>query len=103
MVYSTRLIAVHNQPANTPILYTVPAGYLVVVRCVDAYAGVTVLGVNFYAKGSAAQVFWKDATSPTSDGWRQWRGREVLYEGEALALEADDVADLSASGYLLTL
>lgn len=101
-IYSTRLIAAHDQPANTPIDYVVPAGLTLVVRCIDCYAGVTVLGVNFYARGSASQVFFKDSTAPTSDGWRQWTGREVLYEGETFALVADDVADLSASGYLLS-
>lgn len=79
-----------------------PPGLTLVVRSIDVYAGVTVLGVNFYARGSAGQVFFKAATSPTSDGSFHWSGREVLYEGETFALLADDVADLTASGYLLS-
>lgn len=101
-IYSTRLVAVHDQPASTPVSFVVPAGVTLVVRCIDCYAGTTVLGVNFFARGSASQVFWKDATAPTSDGHRQWTGREILFAGETFELLADDVADLTASGYLLS-
>lgn len=101
MVYSTRLIAVHDQPASTPAAYVVPAGKTLVIRCIDCYAGDTALGVSFNAKGSAGQVFWGASTAPVSAGSVQWRGREILYAGETFQLEADDVADLTASGYLL--
>ena len=100
-VYSVRIIAAHDQPASTPASYTVPAGRTLVVRSIDCYAGTTTLGVSFIAKGSAGQVFWGASTAPVSSGSRQWTGREVLYEGETFELEADDVADLTASGYLL--
>lgn len=101
MIYSTRLIAVHDQPGGTPAAYVVPAGKTLVVRSIDCYAGTTTLGVNFIALGSAGQVFWGAGTAPVSSGSRQWTGREVLYAGETFQLQADDTADLTASGYLL--
>lgn len=101
MIYSTRLIAVHDEPGGTPAIYVVPADRTLVVRSIDCYAGTTVLGVTFFAKGSAGQVFWSDSTPAAGSGSRQWQGREVLYAGESFELSADDVADLTATGYLL--
>lgn len=83
--------------------YLVPAASVVVVRSIDCYAGVTVLGVTFLAKGSAGQVFFSGSTQPTSAGWQSWRGHQVLFAGESFSLEGDDTCDLTASGYLLDL
>jgi len=100
-IYSTRLVAVHDQPGSTPVTYTVPALGTLVVRCIDGYAGPTALGVTFYAKGSAGQVFASASGAALGSSQLTWRGREVLYAGETFSLEADDTADLTASGYLL--
>lgn len=101
-VYSTRLVAAHDQPGSTPLTYVVPAGKTLVIRCIDGYAGPTALGVTFYAKGSAGQVFASASGAALGVSQLTWRGREVLYAGETFSLEADDTADLTASGYLLS-
>ena len=100
-LYSTRFLAAHDQAGSDPVVYVVPAGKLAIVRDVDCYAGTTLLGVTFFARGSAGQVFWSDSSPAAGAGWKQWQGRQVLYAGESLSLEGDDTCDLAASGYLL--
>jgi hypothetical protein len=102
-VYSTRLLATHDQPGITPAVYVVPAGFTLVVVCIDAYFGSALSDRTCFAIGSAGQVFWSESVGPGLAGWRQWTGREVFYAGEDLQLFASDTWDLSASGYLLEL
>lgn len=100
-VYSTRLLATHDQPAITPAVYTVPVGKLLIVRDIDVYFGSALGTREVYAFGSAGQVFWHESVGPTLNGSRQWTGRQVFYAGENFSLSATDVFDLAASGYLL--
>lgn len=92
----------HDQPGGTPITYVVPAGFVAVVRDMDAFIGSIIGNVGMVAKGSAAQVFWQETLVAPGNTWVQWRGRQVLFAGESFSMEADDVMDLTASGYLLT-
>jgi hypothetical protein len=101
-IYSVRFLAVHDQPAVLPAVYTVPAGHTAVVRCLDAYLGSALSARQIFAAGSAGQIFWEASLAINEQGWRPWRGRQVLLEGESLTMFATDVWDLSASGYLLT-
>jgi hypothetical protein len=100
-VYSTLFLAAHDQPAVVPATYTVPAGKLAVVRDLDAYLGTSLSARQIYALGSAGQVFWQASLAINESGWRSWRGRQVIPEGQSFYLFATDVWDLTASGYLL--
>ncbi len=101
-VFSTRFLAAHDQPAIVPATYIVPAGFVAVVRDLDVYCGDVLGGDEFFARGSAGQVFWQATIALGETGWRFWRGRQVLYAGEQLQMFSTKVFDLSASGYLLT-
>lgn len=100
-VYSTRFAAAHDQPGGVPITYTVPTGFTAVVRCIDVFFGTSVLPRSVTAFGSALQVFWYETVNPGDQGWRQWTGRQVLFEGDAFELAGSDTFDCAASGYLL--
>jgi hypothetical protein len=101
-VFSTRFFAVHDQPAILPVSYTVPAGFTAVVRDIDVYCADILGGEEFFARGNAGEVFWQDSIALGETGWRMWRGRQVLFEGESWELFGTKVFDLAASGYLLT-
>jgi hypothetical protein len=81
----------------------VPAGFVAVVRCMDAYYGLALSDRKVYAEGHVGQVFWQESVGPNLAGWRQWTGREVFYAGETFRMFGDDVVDMTASGYLLEL
>jgi hypothetical protein len=102
-IFSTRFLAQHDLAVGLTATYTVPVGFVAVVRDIDVYNGTAEAGtVN--ALGSASQVFWSESWSIVNAGWRMWRGRSVLYAGEVLTLESDvSVIDVTASGYLLVI
>lgn len=101
-VYSTRFIAVHDSPIAYPNVYTVPAGFVAVVREMDVYFGPSLAARKIFAEGTASQIFWEDSVAAVEDGWRQWQGRQVFYASESFQLFcAGDVGDITVSGYLL--
>lgn len=100
-VYSTRFLA--WAASESPPAFTVPMGYVAVVRDADIYSGggaLTnwVLSVNLVAHFAAGQ-FTIEALAQTA----QWRGRQVLNPGEFLVFAADGSTDGMVSGYLLAL
>lgn len=100
-VYSTRFLAWAAD--ESPPAYTVPAGYVAVVRDADIYSGGGeetnwVLSVNEIAHFAAGQ-FNILALAQTA----QWRGRQVLNPGEFLVFASDGSTDGMVSGYLLAL
>lgn len=102
MIYSTRLLAVHDQPAIVQATFTVPAGKTLVVRDIDIYYGTSLSVREVFAVGSAGQIFWYETVDANLAGWRQWTGREVFYETEVFGVYGSDVLDITASGYLLS-
>lgn len=101
VIYSTRFLAWSDD--ETPAPYTVPTGYVAVVRDVDVWSGggamINVqLAVNAVAKFWAAQ-FTVESIAQVA----QWRGRQVLQAGEDLVFSADGATDGLVSGYLLSL
>lgn len=102
-IYSVRFFAVHDQPAIAPLTYTVPAGRLAVVRDIDVYCGDPLGGEEFFARGSVSEVFWQASLGLGETGWRNWRGRQVIYEGESWDIFGTKIFDVAASGYLLTM
>jgi len=100
-VYSVRFIAVHDQPALLKAEYVVPDGYTAVVRDFDAYYGGSLSAEQVFLVGSADQIVWQVSWAINEAGWRGFRGRQVYYTGETIAVYGTDVMDLTASGYLL--
>lgn len=102
-VYSTRFIGA--QGATAPISYTVPNGYVAVVRDLDAYSD-TVASAEIFlrnAEGGAIYFFtWGVAQQQSVE----WRGRQVYFAGETITVDisvgALDAIDVAVSGYLLT-
>lgn len=99
-LYSTRFFAIHD--LSGPASYTVPDGLVAVVRDLDAFWGIDTEGNKLIMVGSAGQVIYQASWDIGSSGSRQWTGRQVLYAGETLQLDTEDVTDVSVSGYLLT-
>ena len=100
-VYSTRFLAWAAD--ESPPAYTVPDGYVAVVRDLDVWSGGGAminwqLAVNEIAKFAAGQ-FTIESLAQTA----QWRGRQVLNAGEFLVFSSDGALDGMISGYLLTL
>jgi len=100
-VYSTRFLAWAAE--TTPPAYTVPTGYLAIVRDVS----VTTAGgsiTNFRAAindvaGYAAGAFTDEALPQQF----HWEGRVVAEPGELLTFAGDSATDGVISGYLLLL
>lgn len=101
-IYSVRFGVVNTSAGGTVVVYTVPAGYVAVLRDVDAY----------FPSGLGPQLFLQDGSVPISfallaptavPGSVQWHGRQVFTAGEEIAvnLTATPIRAL-LSGYLLT-
>lgn len=100
-VYSIRFMA--WAATETPTPYTVPAGYVAVVRDVDAVSGGGAIinwlwGINGECKIGGGQF-----TVEALNQFQQWRGRQVLNPGETIYVAADGAIDGAVSGYLLVI
>ena len=71
------------------------------MRCIDAYANVSVASRELHVIGSDEQTFAWFSWGPTDQAARQWTGRQVIYAGETLQAQSSDLVDLTVSGYLL--
>lgn len=101
-VYSTPFIYVPALAGTN--YYIVPDGYTAVVRDCDVFMGSQVLGAVFKLLGAAGQCFFYVSSEPLTPVWVPWRGRHVLSAGDTLtASVTTGNADVSVSGYLLTL
>ena len=98
-VYSTRLLVVHNLVEVAT--YTVPDGFIAVVRDIDGYASAGLIQTVVTVYGNLSQVidWWVIDTDTTVV--HQWRGRQVLYAGEQLQVLTTGPADITISGYEL--
>lgn len=103
-VYSTRLI-IANASVSASGSYTVPEGFVAVVRDFEMYcaAGSTAPYAYLEITGAVNAVFaYVKGDSP---GTAQWTGRQVLEPGEELLAQgnSESTQTLLVSGYLLTL
>jgi hypothetical protein len=103
-VYSTRFIQAHGLSGTAA--YSVPNGYVAIVRDVDSFIG-TPAGLNsLYLHGALGQAIWWTEATVGQSQYASWRGRQVYFEGEDIEVEADvgitDGYDVTVSGYLLT-
>lgn len=98
-VYSTRFIGFAAD--ESPPAFTVPAGYVAVVRDVDVVSGggsiinwqVSIVEGGKFAAGQF--------TVESLIQHQEWRGRVVLQPGEHLVFAADGALDGAVCGYLL--
>lgn len=98
-LYSSRLLAWSTDESPAP--FTVPTGYVAVVRDIDVWSGGGEL-TNVQVAVNAVAKFWAaQFTIESIAQVAQWRGRQVLLEGEDLVFSADGPTDGLISGYLL--
>jgi len=81
----------------------VPAGYTVVVRDIDAVAGIS-LGGTVWAYDTDGVQFWGFTFASISGGkvTGSWRGRQVIPGPGFFNVTTDFACDVRASGYLLS-
>lgn len=101
-VYSTQF-AIGKQTVANELVYTVPAGKLIVVRAIDSHDS---SGDASAALGTATSPFLLGVTGIPGDVtgyFMQWRGYQVFNSGEALYLQSNtNAVDFIISGYLLS-
>lgn len=100
-VYSTRFIG-QQVATSTPITYTVPTGFVAVVRSISVAPTATGLTEAQVSLSSAAILFV--VASGTLHVSQHWDGRQVLNAGEVLQCTcAGSNCFFMVSGYLLQL
>ena len=89
---------------NAPQTYVVPSGFTAVIRDFDIYVDNSSLisSVNVYLLGGLGQILDWFTTDADTTVVHQWRGRQVIYEGETMYVEMDGVSSGAVCGYLLT-
>lgn len=102
-VYSTRFLYTANI-VSAPS-YTVPEGFVAVVRDLDASCPSPVTGYYVYLVNTTRSYIIAISTFPSDNNSAQWRGRQVIPAGESIALNGNPPTGATAtvSGYLLTL
>lgn len=100
--YSTRFLLYSGSAAGTVASFTVPAGYVAVLRDIDLLATSAALTGAIVQAGTAYPgILWTGPTAATTS--RAWRGRQVFYAGEVIRCYVFDGSwDVLASGYLLS-
>ncbi len=98
-VYSTRLLGAVGLVGT--LSYTVPAGFVAVIRDLDAYNGGGITVTNITLHGSGGQTIWQDDSTTLSRN-SAWRGRQVIFAGETFDVHTTGAWDVTVSGYLLS-
>jgi hypothetical protein len=103
--YSTRFIAVRQSISSGDGLYTVPSGYVAVVRDVVLWnndSGEQSMSIGATVPGPL-NVLISQWFNVGSNATVEWQGRQVLNAGDELwAYSAGVDASVMASGYLLS-
>lgn len=110
-VYSTRFASAPAVTGGPFVAYTVPAGYLAVVKDMSIVWGdVIASGVDAWFQTDDLTKLWRytwafTLGTPTNfGGTAAWWGMKVLTAGEELQVQtAAGTVDFAASGYLLQL
>lgn len=99
-IYSTRFIVLHG---GSDASYTVPEGFVAVVRDVDTYSSSLIGFSQVFLQGSAGQAMWEWSSGVGQASYGSWRGRQVIFGLETFSIHVEGVAcDATVSGYLLT-
>lgn len=102
-VYSHQFVCEVLSSSNLT-LYTVPAGYVVVIRDIevgDRSGAVNNQSTVFATSGGTIEAVVFSATIPLAYGWTQWTGRAVLNAGQSIGAGVSLAQGLLISGYLL--
>lgn len=101
-VYTSLLLA-RSVPGASTTAFLVPAGFRCVVRCIDIFEG-NPGGAIVEAAGNSGVVFWAAGPNLTSTfNVYQWRGRQVVDEGDQFEVSNTLGLNIYATGYLLSL
>jgi hypothetical protein len=100
-LYSTQFLSWAVE--TSPPAYTVPAGFVAVVRDVDVSSGGGeiinwVWGIDGEAKLGGGQF-----TIEALNQFQEWRGRQIIPAGHFIYVQSDGPTDGQVSGYLLSL
>jgi hypothetical protein len=102
-VYSTRFISAVGLTGTSS--YTVPNGFVAIIRDLDAYAN-PIGVVSLYLHGASGEALWWNSWDALVAAYASFRGRQVIFAGETFNVEADvtllDSVDVAVSGYLLS-
>jgi hypothetical protein len=87
------------------VLYTVPAGYITVVRDIEVLhvsSDSGTFSIYDQGPGSSAATIWFVGVADLA--WAQWKGRAVMNAGDQLIASVSDAGTYQAivSGYLLS-
>lgn len=101
-VYSTSFIAEHALSGS--VVYTVPDGFVAIVRDIDVYVNGDLIATTYYAVDADTDgtFAWFVSPNEADPGLYSWRGRQVFLAGESFAFISGNVCDVRISGYLLT-
>lgn len=100
-VYSTNFITVHG--LNGTRSYSVPAGYIVVLRDLDVYYGGGLGAATVFLQNGLGAAIWSNAFGALASGqYASWRGRQVINNPYSVSIVTDSPMDVMLSGYLLT-
>lgn len=103
-VYSTAFISADLTPVTPSATYTCPAGFVVVVRSIDAFITGLLGPANMIVFDAGTGVTWWQALAspPPIQQSFSWRGRQVFEAGVGFtALRGDGTWGVRISGYLL--
>lgn len=108
-VYSTKFVEAASFSGGPSVRYTVPAGFVAVVKCMSvAWGDITASGLDAWFQSDTlaklARFTWAFGFSTPYNlgGQQQWWGSWVLTAGQTLAVQtAAGTCDMWASGYLL--
>lgn len=102
VVYSTKFAAGAQASGSTSVVYTVPAGYVAVVR--DIEVGAQNAPANSVAINLAGVAEIYQAGGIAQYSTAQWKGRVVLNAGDQINVDAiAGTWTYIISGYLLTI
>lgn len=104
MPYSTRFAAGEGTGSGA-VVYTVPAGYVAVIRDIELLSGsgtTDEVVIDATVPGPLNVVIWLHIFG-AAFAWAQWAGRAVLNAGDEISVTAPaDGSTYLISGYLLS-
>jgi hypothetical protein len=99
-VYSVRFVQLQNYTGYYTL--TNDTGQVWVLRDLDAYCGAVVDIGQILLRGDLGQVLFSASSTPAQAGYFQWRGRQIIQDGESLTIDAQvNGWDATLSGYSL--
>lgn len=99
-VYSTHFISAVGLVGTRA--FTVPAGFVAVLRDLDVYNGGGFSATQVYLHGGLGQTIWFNNFAGPGAAYASWRGRQVLTAGFAFDITTNGACDATLSGYLLS-